>query len=105
MKGAVLVMVTAALLLCAACAEPRPSLAPHVWQLRGAVVDVEESTIRVRHKSGQEIVLAVDERTHCWREHQPTSLALLKPGARVLVDVERAQDGEVALRVEIFGGD
>lgn len=105
MKSASLVLLAALMLLSAGCAGQRVPAAPHVWQLRGAVVDVQESTIRVRHKSGQEVVLVVDERTHYWRDKQPTSLALLKPGALVLVDVERVPDGEVALRVEIFGGD
>jgi len=96
-------MLIAVLLLSAACVDRRLSQAPHVWQLRGAVVDVQDTTIRVRHKSGQEILLAVDERTRYVCDSHPAALTSLKPGSRVMIDVQRVQAGNVALRVEVFG--
>jgi hypothetical protein len=102
MKGALLVMLPAVLLLSAACVDRRVAQTPYVWQLRGALVDVQETAIRVRHKSGQEVVLSLDERTRYVCDNRPASATMLKVGSRVMVDVQRVQAANVALRVEIL---
>jgi hypothetical protein len=74
------------------------------WQLRGAVLSVEGATVHVRHKSGQIVVLTVDDRTVYLKDKQPATLAGLTAGTRVTVDVSRAGGVDRAVRVQIFGG-
>ena len=85
----------------AACVRGAPSQTPHVWLLRGAVVAVQDSSIRVRHKSGQVVVLMLDERTTYFVHKKPAPSGLLKVGARVMVDVHRAGGIDRAVRVQI----
>jgi hypothetical protein len=86
------------------CTERSPSQTFHVWQLKGAVTAGDASSMRVRHKSGQIVVLAIDERTTFVHDKQPASKDLLIKGTRVMVEVERHGAVDYALRVEIFAG-
>jgi Domain of unknown function (DUF5666) len=87
----------------AGCVPRPPSSAPHQWQVRGAVVAVQDSTLRVRHKSGRVVVLLLDERTTYEWNNRRAPTGLLKVGARVMVDVLRAGGVDRALRVQVFG--
>jgi hypothetical protein len=96
--------IGASLLCVTACTARSSSQAFHVWQLKGAVAAVDASSIRVRHKSGQIVVLTIDDRTTFVRDKQPASKDLLIEGTRVMVEVERRGAVDHALRVEICAG-
>jgi hypothetical protein len=73
-----------------------------MWQVRGAVVAVQDSSVRVRHKSGQVVALTIDNETAYFSHKQPASFDQVKVGARVTVDVQRAGGLDRAVRVQIF---
>jgi hypothetical protein len=95
-------LIAASLISITGCAPRRSSEAFHIWQLKGAVAAVDASSIRVRHKSGQIVVLQIDKRTTYIHHQQPASTDLLIKGTRVIVEVERHGAVDHALRVEIF---
>ena len=104
MRALLFAIVTIALMSATGCAAHSSSEPFHVWQLKGAVATVDASSIRVRHKSGQVVVLLIDERTTYVHNKQPASKDLLIKGTRVIVEVERRGTTDHALRVEIFEG-
>ena len=89
----------------ASCAHRVETGRPAVWQLRGAVVDVDRKSLYVRHKSGQVVALRIDDQTVLLRDGRRETLAALRPGTRVVVDVEPLGGGaQRARRVRLFGG-
>jgi hypothetical protein len=103
-RDALVAAIAASLISTTGCASRSASQPFHIWRLKGAVADVDVSSIRVRHKSGQVVVLMVDERTTYVHDKQPASKDLLIKGTRVVVEVERRGAVDHALSVEIFGG-
>jgi len=87
-----------------ACAHRVSSQEPFPWQLRGAVTSVQGSTIRVRHKSGQVVVLTVDDRTVYVKNKQTATSDVVSVGMRVTVDVSRQAGVDRAVRIQISGG-
>jgi len=86
------------------CAAHSSRPAFQVWELEGAVAAVDASSIQVRHKSGQVVVLLTDERTTYVHNKQPASKDLIVAGTRVIVQIERRGAVDHAVRVEIFEG-
>ena len=74
------------------------------WQLRGAIKSVHDTTIQVRHKSGQIVRLTVDGGTTYVSRDGPASLQSLTPGRRVSVLVESLDGTARARRVQVSGG-
>ena len=98
------VLLVGGLALAPACAHRIVSY-PYEWELRGAVVSVNDTTIKVRHKTGQFVDLQTDDRTVYTRNKQPDSRESILRGTRVIVDVETLQRGLYRARVvQIFGG-
>lgn len=93
------------LTLTPACTHRIAGAGPYVWQLRGAVVSVNGTVLQVRHKSGQIVVLQIDDRTAFIRNKQADSWQSLSRGTRVMVDVETLPRGVYRARlVQMFGG-
>ena len=93
-----------AVVIATGCAHPARSY-PYVWQLRGAVVSVNGSTLQVRHKSGGIVNVSIDDETAFVKNKQSDSLRSLLKGSRVLVEIETAQRGVYRARVvQVFGG-
>ena len=92
------------LALGAACAH-RVRSYPYAWQLRGAVVSVNDTMFQVRHKSGGIVDLQIDDETSFVKNDRTDSRRSLLRGARVVVDVDTIQGGVYRARVvRIFGG-
>ena len=104
MRAGLIGVIGIALVAFGGCASRASRPAPQIWTLEGAVAAVDASSIRVRHKSGQVVVLEVDERTAYLHNKQPASKDLLIKGTRVIVEIERRGGIDRALRVEIFEG-
>jgi hypothetical protein len=102
MRWVLFAVIVIPLISATSCASHSSSQPFHIWQLKGAVAAVDASSIRVRHKSGQIVVLQIDERTTYIHHKQPASTDLLIKGTRVIVEVERQGAVDHALRVEIF---
>jgi hypothetical protein len=100
------VAIAAAVVAATACAHADPGARRAIWQLRGAIVAVDDhSTIRVRHKSGQIVEVGLDRETTFVSGGQPTDATALHAGARVVIDVEPLGDGrQRARRVRVFSG-
>jgi hypothetical protein len=97
-------LLAAWLLVCVDCAHVDPAGRTAVWQLRGAIVSYESGALRVRHKSGQIVAIAVDDDTLVQRESRPADRSVLQTAARVVVDVEPLGGGrQRARRVRVFG--
>jgi len=96
--------VLVSLFVATACAHRVSSQEPFPWQLRGAVTSIQGSTILVRHKSGQVVVLIVDDRTVYVKNEQTATLDAVSVGTRVTVDVSRQAGVDRALRIQIGGG-
>ena len=99
-----LVLATLVILIAAACAARSPQ-PPHVWQLRGAVISFNNTTLEVRHKTGRIVTLTLDERTEYMVDESRVSSDSLSRGRRVSVDVESVNNVQRARRVRLFGGD
>ena len=100
-----LVLLACGLALAPACTHRVVSSGPYVWQLRGAVVSVNDTLLQIRHKTGQVVDLQIDDRTLYTRNKQPDSRESLRRGTRVMVDVESLERGGFRARlVQIFGG-
>ena len=99
-----LAAVIASVIAVTGCASRSSSQGFHIWELKGAVTAIDASSIHVRHKSGQVVVLMIDERTTYVHNKQPSSKDLLMKGTRVIVHIERDGAVDHALRVEIFEG-
>jgi hypothetical protein len=100
----VYVPLIAGLALGAACAH-RVRSSPHAWQLRGAVVSVNDTTFQVRHKSGGIVDLQIDDETSFVKNDRADSRRSLLRGTRVVVEVDTIQRGVYRARlVRIFGG-
>ena len=98
------VLLAGGLALAPACTHRVVSSGPYVWQLRGAVVSVNDTRLQVRHKTGQVVDLQIDDRTLYTRNKQPDSQQSLRRGTRVMVDVESLRSGAYRARlVQIFG--
>jgi Domain of unknown function (DUF5666) len=97
-------LIALAIIALAACthpAAPRP-FAP--WELRGTVVEVNAGHLRVRHKSGQIVDLALDARTAVVGQEGAATLSALTHGRRVIVHVEPQPDGPArAARIRVSG--
>jgi nitrate reductase NapAB chaperone NapD len=104
MRWVLFAVIGIPLISATSCAVHSSSQSFHVWQVKGAVAAVDASSIRVRHKSGQVVVVLIDERTTYVHNKQPASKDLLIKGTRVIVEVERRGAVDHALRVEIFEG-
>ncbi len=65
----------------------------YVWNLWGTVVDVSQSELRVRHKTGRVVTLQIDAETVVTFENHAAALDLLTRDARVSVDVELLASG------------
>ena len=101
----ILVLLAGGLALAPACTHRVVSSRPYVWQLRGAVVSVNDTILQVRHKTGQVVDLQIDDRTLYIRNKQPDSRQSLLRGTRVMVDVESPRRGLYRARlVQIFEG-
>ena len=99
------VLLAGGLALAPACTHRVVSSGPYVWQLRGAVVSVNDTRLQVRHKTGQVVDLQIDDRTLYTRNMRPESQQALRRGTRVMVDVESLRSGAYRARlVQIFGG-
>lgn len=85
------------------CAARAPQ-GPHVWQLRGAVISAQGTTLEVRHKSGRIVTLVLDEQTQYIRNDSPVSSDSLHPDSRVRVEIESSASGQRARRVHVSGG-
>lgn len=85
-----------------ACAGRLVPEASRPWNLRGAVVSTDGQSVTVRHKSGQVVVLSLDERTEYVRDERPSALSALTPGVRVRVDVVPDAQRARAARVTVF---
>ena len=72
-----------------------------IWQLRGAIKSVHDTTIEVRHKSGQIVRLTVDGATTYISRDGTASVQSLKPGRRVSVLIESLDGTTRARRVEL----
>jgi hypothetical protein len=98
-------MMAAWLLVCAGCAHMDPAGRSAVWQLRGAIVSYEHGDLRVRHKSGEVVAMAVDAETLVLHDGHPADASQLRTAARVVIDVEPLGGGrQRARRVRVFGG-
>ena len=71
------------------------------WQLRGAIKSVHDTTIEVRHKSGQIVRLTVDRAPTYVSRDGTSSLQSLTPGRRVSVLIESLHGTTRARRVEV----
>jgi hypothetical protein len=101
----ILILLAGGLALAPACSHRVVSSAPYVWQLRGAVVSVNDTLLQIRHKTGQVVDLQIDDRTLYTRKKQPDSRQSILRGTRVMVDVESLERGGFRARlVQIFGG-
>jgi hypothetical protein len=99
------VLVLAAILSLAGCIHRVDGGSPGVWELRGAIVDATADHLRVRHKTGQVIELAIDDRTEVMRGERPETAGALRRGARVRVTVEPLTGGAGRARiVRVYGG-
>ena len=85
-----------------ACVAQRSSRSPHLWQLHGVVVAIHDSSVRVRHKSGQIVVLALDRETAYAMHNEPASPDQLRVGRRVIIDVLRSGGVDRAVLVRVF---
>jgi hypothetical protein len=100
-----IVIAMAACVAFASCAHRVDTGRVAVWQLRGAIVDVDHGRLRIRHKSGQIVELLIDDNTVLLRGARHESPTALRPGRRVVVDVEPlGGGGQRARRVRLFGG-
>ena len=87
------------------CIHRAPNSGPYVWQLRGAVVSVSDTMLRVRHKTGEVVDVRIDDHTAYLRNGESASPQSLRRGTRVMVNVETVQRGMYRARlVQIFGG-
>jgi hypothetical protein len=86
----------------AGCAYRTRAHAAYMWQLRGAVIAVQNSRVTVRDKSGQVVALTLDDGTAYVTRNQPASREQLKAEARVLVDVLRSGGLDRAVLVHVF---
>jgi hypothetical protein len=59
---------------------------PHARQMRGSVVDVRHSTIRIRHKTGQQFALVVNAETP-YRKQTVGTAECVRVGKRLMVAV------------------
>jgi hypothetical protein len=100
--AAVATMMIVLLSATGGCAYRARAQAAYMWQLRGAVVAVHNSSVTVRDKSGQVVALTVDGGTAFVTHHQPASRDQLKTEARVLVDVLRSGGLDRAVLVHVF---
>lgn len=85
-----------------ACVHPSAAQAPHLWQLRGAVIAVQDSTVRVQHKTGQVVTLTLDHDTAYSMRKEPASRDQVRVGSRVMVDVLRTGGVDRAVLVRVF---
>jgi hypothetical protein len=98
-------MTAAWLLVCVGCAHPDPAGRSAIWQLRGAIVSFDHGDLRVRHKSGEVVAMAVDGETLVLHDGRPADVSELRSDARVVIDVEPLGGGrQRARRVRVFGG-
>ena len=99
-----LMVLLAGLVFVPACMHRVVDSGPYVWQLRGAVVSVNDTLLQVRHKTGQVIDLQIDAGTVYTRNKQPDAQQSLRRGTRVRVDVESLRSGVYRARlVQTFG--
>ena len=99
MKTDLSLLLCVALVLLPACVHRAVRTGPSVWQLRGAVVLVSDTTLRVRHKSGQLVDLQLDDHTVYIRHERADSRQSLRRGALVTIDVETLQGGGYRARL------
>ena len=105
MRKWIRVLIVGGLAFFPACTHRVVTSGPSVWQLRGAVVSVNDTMLQVRHKTGQVVDLQIDDRTLYTRNKQPDSRQSLLRGTRVMVDVESLGRGVYRARlVQTFGG-
>jgi hypothetical protein len=100
-RGIRIALVAVLLSAAAGCVYRTPAQ-PHLWQLRGAIIVVQKSSLEVRDKSGQVIALTLDDETAYAMHRQPVSLDQVQVGRRVMVDVLRARGVDRAVLVQIF---
>lgn len=99
MRKWILVLLAGGLALAPACMHRVVNSGPYVWQLRGAVVSVNDALLQVRHRTGQVVDLQIDDRTVYTRNKQPDARQSLRRGTRVMVDVESLPDGVYRARL------
>lgn len=97
-------LVAAVIIGLAGCAA-RAGDGIRTWQLRGAIKSVHDTSIDVRHKSGQIVHLTVDGATTYVNRDGTASLQSLTPGTRVSVLVESLDGTTRARRVQVSGGE
>lgn len=85
------------LALAAGCVH-RSRSSPHVWELRGSVIAATDVTVRVRHKTGQRVDVAIDGQTTFKRSKPFASPSALLPGTRVIITVESGEHGTFRAR-------
>lgn len=89
----VLALLIVAGMLHAGCGHRIPPPSPGMWLLRGVVLSVTDTAIRVRHKNGEVVEVQLDDRTSFVKNRQPASAQSLRPRILVIVDVETVQRG------------
>jgi len=103
MGTAIRLVVLALIVAIAACAARVPTRL-RAWQLRGAVTSVRNTTVEVRHKTGQVFPLTLDEQTIYVHNDKRASSEALTRGTRVRIEVESVAGVWRARRVHMFGG-
>ena len=98
-----LALATLLALTCGGCTHARPDIVPghRLWELRGAVSDLEEPVLHVRHKSGQLVAITTDRWT-VYTGKSASSFAALHVGTRVRVDLDTQGALNIARRVRVF---
>ena len=100
----VLPALVAALIIGLAGCAARTADGIRTWQLRGSIKSVHDTSIEVRHKSGQIVRLTVDGATTYISRDGTPSLQSLTPGRRVSVLIESRDGTPRARSVQVSGG-